>query len=550
MLYEKYRPNTFESVIGQGENAEILKKQVASKKIAHSYLLYGERGSGKTTTARILAKAINCLSPINGEPCGKCANCIAIEEKKAIDVVEIDAASNNGVDNIRNIIDDMKYAPTSMKYKVYIIDEAHMLSKAASNAFLKTLEEPPEYGVFILCTTEQTALPITILSRCQRYTFKHIDVKDIFNRINFIATQEGYNPSDKEKILYLISKMADGAVRDAICILEQVINGNITDYNEVVKLLGVVSNRTLFELLATLKKSNNKRAIDLIYKALEQTDAEKLITNIIALVRAILLIKSNASIDLIKMSDEDINIAKSAAQCFETSELFNIIEAFNKVYFDVKNSNFKGVLIEMTVLKLIEDLSISVKPINNIDINGLRAEIESELKAKYSDQVNNLRVEIESELKAKYSNQAQNTDKLKATLEKEIEEKYKRQFQAAIPQIEKNIREKIQKEVEETQNSNFERAEKVKLQKAIDLSKQKLIEECNNLAKNNPSFSSLAQAFAKSGFIKENGTDRIRICANSTFSKIISAAFENSALKEMCCKFFIIENHKYSLVLS
>ena len=523
MLYEKY--------IGQGENAEILKKQVASKKIAHSYLLYGERGSGKTTTARILAKAINCLSPINGEPCGKCANCIAIEEKKAIDVVEIDAASNNGVDNIRNIIDDMKYAPTSMKYKVYIIDEAHMLSKAASNAFLKTLEEPPEYGVFILCTTEQTALPITILSRCQRYTFKHIDVKDIFNRINFIATQEGYNPSDKEKILYLISKMADGAVRDAICILEQVINGNITDYNEVVKLLGVVSNRTLFELLATLKKSNSKRAIDLIYKALEQTDAEKLITNIIALVRAILLIKSNASIDLIKMSDEDINIAKSAAQCFETSELFNIIEAFNKVYFDVKNSNFKGVLIEMTVLKLIEDLSISVKPINNIDINGLRAEIESELKAKYS-------------------NQAQNTDKLKATLEKEIEEKYKRQFQAAIPQIEKNIREKIQKEVEETQNSNFERAEKVKLQKAIDLSKQKLIEECNNLAKNNPSFSSLAQAFAKSGFIKENGTDRIRICANSTFSKIISAAFENSALKEMCCKFCIIENHKYSLVLS
>ncbi|EGT0690623.1 DNA polymerase III subunit gamma/tau (plasmid) [Clostridium perfringens] len=527
MLYEKYRPKMFKDVIGQGANGEILKKQVESQKIAHTYLFGGNRGSGKTTSARILAKAINCEHPINGEPCGTCANCIAIEEGKAVDVIEIDAASNNGVEQVREIITDMRYAPTTMKYKVYIIDEAHMLSKSASNAFLKTLEEPPAYGVFILCTTEQTALPITILSRCQKYNFKHIDVTDIYKRIDFIATNEGYNPIEKNKILTLIAKMADGAVRDAISLLEQVINGNITTYQEVVNLLGVVSNRTIFELLAAINKGNSKHAIDVLYKVLESgVDIEKFLTNTISLVRSIMLIKAGASSNLLKMSEEDINIARGAAKCFDNDSLFKIIENINKVYSEVKVSNFKGVLVEMAIMKIIEEISTTSK---------------SNIVQQTTQQAPAANVDIEA---------------IKLKLRAEIEAEYTQKFQEALPKIEEDLRKKItievsqemQKSIEKKKEEDLKRATNLNINNAIKAGQKKLVDACNGMSSKNQMFQNLANAFEKAGFLKQNGTDNvIRVCANKEHTQIITMAFEVKELYNICNSFFVINNVQYVL---
>ena len=258
-LYREWRPKTFNDVVGQEHITTTLKNQILNHRIAHAYLFCGTRGTGKTSTAKVFAKALNCLNLQDGEPCNECEMCRKINEGLAIDVTELDAASNNGVDKIRDIIDDVKYPPQEAKYKVYIMDEVHMLSAGAVNAFLKTLEEPPNNVIFILATTDPQKLPITILSRCQRFDFKRINNNEITARLRKIVDDQ--NVLADERSLNLIARVSDGAMRDSLSILDQAIsmgNGNV-DYNTVVSMLGLVTNEHLFNLTnAVIQRSVEK----------------------------------------------------------------------------------------------------------------------------------------------------------------------------------------------------------------------------------------------------------------------------------------------------
>ena len=218
-LYRKWRPQTFEDVKGQDHIVTTLKNQIRLNRIGHAYLFCGTRGTGKTSVAKIFAKSVNCLDPKDGSPCGECAMCKAIQDQTSMNVIEIDAASNNGVDNIREIREEVEYSPTEGRYKVYIIDEVHMLSIGAFNALLKTLEEPPEYVIFILATTEVHKIPVTILSRCQRYDFRRISVEDLSGRLKEVIDREGLDV--EEKAIRYIARAADGGMRDALSLLDQ-----------------------------------------------------------------------------------------------------------------------------------------------------------------------------------------------------------------------------------------------------------------------------------------------------------------------------------------
>ena len=348
MLYEKYRPKRFSDVIGQGAIAEILKKQVATDKIAHSYLFEGNRGSGKTTTARILARAINCTDRHNGEPCNKCNNC---NGDNNMDITELDAASNNGVDNIRSIIEDTKYAPQNGKYKVYIIDEAHMLSQSAFNAFLKVLEEPPKYVVFILCTTEARKLPVTIISRCQKFTFNRIKVKDIVTRLVSINITEKSNIEGKA--LELIAKSADGAMRDALSIMEQIISSGKRSYKDVVSILGITSNEINFSIIYCLMRQNSKKAIEYFYSVLESgKDLNNFMKDLMNCLRSVMLLKAGADKSIIAMSDEDIAMAEKIASDIDFEELISMLDVLQDSLSKFDMTSQRALIIEMAIIKI------------------------------------------------------------------------------------------------------------------------------------------------------------------------------------------------------
>ncbi|MBQ1604399.1 MAG: DNA polymerase III subunit gamma/tau, partial [Lachnospiraceae bacterium] len=252
-LYRKFRPQNFDDVKGQDHIVTALQNQIKADRLGHAYLVTGTRGTGKTTVAKILAKAVNCENPVNGSPCNCCPSCQRINEGTSMNVFEIDAASNNGVQNIRDIIDEVAYAPTEGRYKVYIIDEVHMLSTGAFNAMLKTLEEPPEYVIFILATTEVHKIPITILSRCQRYDFRRISIDTIADRLKELMDKE--NVPVEDKALRYVAKAGDGSMRDSLSLLDQCIAfylGEELTYDKVLTVLGAVDNDIFSKLLRTL----------------------------------------------------------------------------------------------------------------------------------------------------------------------------------------------------------------------------------------------------------------------------------------------------------
>jgi len=294
-LYRKFRPQNFEDVKGQEHIVTTLKNQIKADRIGHAYLFCGTRGTGKTTIAKILAKAVNCEHPVDGSPCNECATCRAINEGTSMNVIEIDAASNNGVDNIREIREEVAYRPTQGNYKVYIIDEVHMLSTGAFNALLKTLEEPPSYVMFILATTEAHKIPITILSRCQRYDFRRITADTISARLMELMDKEGNDV--EEKAIRYIAKAADGSMRDALSLLDQCIAfylGETLTYEKVLENLGAVDTEVFSGLLRKILAQDTAGAIKTLEDIIIQgREMGQFVTDFIWYLRNLLLIATS-----------------------------------------------------------------------------------------------------------------------------------------------------------------------------------------------------------------------------------------------------------------
>jgi DNA polymerase-3 subunit gamma/tau len=353
-LYREWRPRTFEDVVGQEHVTITLKNQIKGERIAHAYLLCGTRGTGKTSTAKILAKAVNCLNSDHGEPCNQCEMCKKINSGTAIDVTEIDAASHNGVDNIRDIIEDVQYPPQEARYKVYIIDEVHMLSIGAVNAFLKTLEEPPSNIIFILATTDPQKLPITILSRCQRFDFKRIKSSDIFERLRRIVTEQGIFVGDDS--LKLISRISDGAMRDALSILDQAISMNegTVEYDDVIDMLGLVTSESLIKLSDNIINRDIEGSIkavnDIVYSG---KDIYVFIKDMTIHMRNLMMVKvSDNAEDILDMSAENINILKEQASKLRVEEIMRNIKILQDAEEQAKWSKQNRIYLELAVIKM------------------------------------------------------------------------------------------------------------------------------------------------------------------------------------------------------
>ncbi len=354
-LYRKFRPQEFEDVKGQEHIVTTLKNQIKADRIGHAYLFCGTRGTGKTTVAKIFAKAVNCEHPADGSPCGECASCKAITEGSSMNVIEIDAASNNGVDNIRQIREEVTYRPTDGKYKVYIIDEVHMLSAGAFNALLKTLEEPPSYVIFILATTEAHKIPITILSRCQRYDFHRISIDTIAGRLMDLMQEEGV--SVEEKAIRYVAKAGDGSMRDALSLLDQCIAfhlGETLTYENVLEVLGAVDTEIFSRLLRQILTKDITGAIATLDTLVDEgREMGQMVTDFTWYLRNLLLMQSSEDMeDVLDMSKEHIAALKEEAALVKPEVLMRYIRIFSELGNQVKYASQKRILIEIAIIKL------------------------------------------------------------------------------------------------------------------------------------------------------------------------------------------------------
>ncbi len=355
-LYRKWRPLSFDEIIGQNHIILPIRNQIVNNSIGHAYLFSGTRGTGKTTTAKVFARAVNCLNNIDGNPCNECENCLSILDDQFIDVIEMDAASNNSVDDIRDLREHVKFAPSKGKYKVYIIDEVHMLSQGAFNALLKTLEEPPEYVLFILATTESHKIPATILSRCQRFDFKRISYDDLLFRLKFICDQMGVNYEDEA--LRLIIEKSDGAARDSISSLDQCLSvgNNRLHVEDVIELLGFVENTEILKLIENLVNLDANALflqVDEIIK--NGKDLNQFINSIIKIYRDLLVVITvgeNYKL-LIDASGEYIETLKSLSQAFTQTEITRGLNLFIELSKGIKYSQNKRILFEATLVKIM-----------------------------------------------------------------------------------------------------------------------------------------------------------------------------------------------------
>ncbi|MBF8982890.1 DNA polymerase III subunit gamma/tau [Lutibacter sp. B2] len=353
-LYRKWRPETFEDVVGQGHITKTLKNQMKNDSIAHAYLFCGTRGTGKTSTAKIFARAVNCLNPHDGNPCNECEICSGIKHENMMDVMEIDAASNNGVDDIRELRENVKYPPTKGKYKVYIIDEVHMLSTGAFNALLKTLEEPPHYVIFILATTEPHKIPATILSRCQRFDFKRVKESEMVDRLAYIC--ENMNIEVEKSGLELISRNSDGALRDALSILDQCLSfgAEKISYDDVIDVLGTVNDDFLFHLVSCILSQDTKSAMELIEQLIESgKDIHQFIKDLIEHYRNLMMTKiSNQLEGIVNLSRESIERLKEQAEKINMHTITRAIAVLSQTSVDAKWTSQPRILLEVAVMKL------------------------------------------------------------------------------------------------------------------------------------------------------------------------------------------------------
>ena len=350
-LYRKYRPQTFDDVISQEHITTTLKNQLKSGQTAHAYLFTGSRGTGKTTCAKILAKAINCLNPVDGNPCLECECCKAIDED-ASDVTEIDAASNNGVDNVRDLKDEAMYAPIVCKKRVYIIDEVHMLSISAFNALLKLIEEPPPHVVFIFATTEIHKVPATILSRCQRFEFRRIDINDSKKRLLEIAEKEGMQLD--ENAAYLISRISDGGMRDALSLLDQCFSTDSHVTEETVRnCAGISGTQHLFDIAAAVLKNDSAAALEILDGLVQRSKSPtRLIEELISHYRTLMLLKAGADRNVLRMTDDEERQYRQQADEYTLEMILRALSLLNETFAGMSRSRNETLSCEMCLIKL------------------------------------------------------------------------------------------------------------------------------------------------------------------------------------------------------
>lgn len=409
-LYRAYRPQTFKDVVGQEHIIRTLKNQIQNNNVGHAYLFCGTRGTGKTSTAKIFARALNCQNSVDEEPCNECEVCKDILSDNIMDVIEIDAASNNSVDDIREIRENVKYTPAKCKYKVYIIDEVHMLSQGAFNALLKTLEEPPSYVIFILATTEPHKIPATILSRCQRFDFKRVTVKDMSTRMKEIC--DDVNIVVDDRALNLIARNSQGALRDALSILDQCMSfsENDIEYKDVVDLLGTVNIEQLFEMAEYVIKEDTKKCLEILNEfVVWGKDIKNLIDDLIDHFRNLMVCKVSSDLDeIISLPEEIVEQLKAQASTIEVNDIIRILNILSTTQDAIKVSSNPRVLAEVSIMKLSQPMfdeskESLLKRISNleeviksgkININN-NVEIESKKEAKETSEKNEVEAEEE-----------------------------------------------------------------------------------------------------------------------------------------------------------
>lgn len=354
-LYRKFRPSEFEDVKGQDHIVTTLQNQIKANRIGHAYLFCGTRGTGKTTVAKIFAKAVNCEHPVNGSPCGECEMCKSIAAGTSMNVIEIDAASNNGVDNIREIREEVSYRPTEGKYKVYIIDEVHMLSTGAFNALLKTLEEPPSYVMFILATTEAHKIPITILSRCQRYDFHRITIDTIAARLDELLKVEGV--AAEEKAVRYVAKAGDGSMRDALSLLDQCIAfylGQELTYDKVLEVLGAVDTEVFSKLLRKVIRGDVTGSIHILEELIVGgRELNQFVGDFTWYMRNLLLVKTSENPEeAIDVSSDNMKLLKEESTMLDVEMLMRYIRIFSDLSNQIRYATQKRVLVEIALIKL------------------------------------------------------------------------------------------------------------------------------------------------------------------------------------------------------
>ncbi len=369
-LYRKWRPDAFEEIKGQEHIVTTIRNQIVHDRVGHAYLFCGTRGTGKTTTAKLMAKAVNCEHPVNGSPCNECASCKAIAAGASMNVIEVDAASNNGVDNIRQITDSVNYSPSSGKYLVYIIDEVHMLRDAAYNALLKTLEEPPSYVIFILATTESHKIPATIMSRCQRYDFHRISLEVIADRLQELLNRENI-PATREAVEY-VARAADGSMRDGLSILEQCISyhmGEELTLDKVLDAIGAVDVEVYIQLFENLKKRDVVGALKIIDEAIWQgKDLLQLVNEFTGFIRNILVLSIDTSMTM-EVNQETKDRMIALAQDADEDALMHAIYVLQEASAKITYTSSKRVMLELAIIKLC-------KPEMRYDVEGMNQRIE------------------------------------------------------------------------------------------------------------------------------------------------------------------------------
>lgn len=484
-LYRKYRSRTFDEVVGQDQVINSIKYQVKNSTVSHAYIFSGTRGTGKTSTAKILARAVNCEHPIDGNPCNECETCKSILRGTNLDVVEMDAASNNGVDDIRDLREKAFYPPSTSKYKVYIIDEVHMLSKGAFNALLKILEEPPKHLIFILATTEIERVPQTILSRTQRYTFKRISIDTISKNISEILAKEG--KSIDEAGIDLIAQMADGSMRDAVSLLDRVvaINDNNISYDKIIEVLGVTTEDTLFELATSILNSDASSIIMSVANLADDgKDMMVLIDGIVSFFRNILIAKNLSDPrKIIRVRDMDRYVA--IANAFSNSEILNIIKILSETkarsrYITNKRTMLEAALLEIVaskqddILNRVENLE---RMLSSGDLSGLKVPKREKFEFNFAKKENPAAVEkpLAKEVVSEVTD-----DKVSNETKDDVKKEIENDIPKDIPEVpvddqsDMNTIEKSQEDAVETDINAVETEETMETKADIDYSDNEL----------------------------------------------------------------------------